>query len=78
MPPTLVVPDDNNGFDNKNKMTATRAVTIMVTNVEENGTVTLSAQQPQVGVPITASVDDPDGSVTGHHLAVVRRCDHPR
>ena len=53
--------DDN---DNKNKMTATRAVTIMVTNVEENGTVTLSAQQPQVGVPITASVDDPDGSVT--------------
>ena len=59
---TVVATD--NGVGGKNKMTATRAVTIMVTNVDENGTVTLSAQQPQVGVPITASVDDPDGGVT--------------
>ena len=56
--------DDNGGFDNKNKMTAKREVTIMVTNEDENGTVTLSAQQPKVGVPITASVDDPDDGVT--------------
>ena len=56
--------DNNGGFDNKNKMTAKREVTIMVTNEDENGTVTLSAQQPKVGVPITASVDDPDGGVT--------------
>ena len=61
---TVVATDDGVDNDNKNKMTATRAVTIMVTNVDENGTVTLSAQQPQVGVPITASVDDPDGGVT--------------
>ena len=59
---TVVATDD--GVDDKNKMTATRAVTIMVTNVDENGTVTLSAQQPKVGIPIIASVDDPDGSVT--------------
>ena len=52
-------------MDNKNKMTATRAVTIMVTNVEEEpGTVTLSAQQPYVGVALTASVTDLDGPVT--------------
>ena len=52
------------GVDGKNKMTATRAVTIMVTNVKEDGTVTLSQQQPQVGVPLTASVTDLDGAVT--------------
>ena len=61
---TVVATDNGVDDDGKNKMTATRAVTIMVTNVEENGTVTLSSQQPQVGIPITASVDDPDGSVT--------------
>ena len=59
MPPTTGVDDDG-----KNKMTATRAVTIMVTNVEEDGTVTLSAQQPYVGVALTASVTDLDGPTT--------------
>ena len=39
-------------------------VTVTVTNVEEAGTVTLSAD-PQVGVQLTASLDDPDGDVTG-------------
>ena len=37
-------------FDEKNRMTATRDVVITVKNVEEDGTVTLSAQQPKVGV----------------------------
>ena len=41
-------------------MTATRDVVITVKNVEEAGTVTLSAQQPKVGVMLTASVTDLD------------------
>ena len=40
--------------------TAMEEVTIEVTNVEEPGTVTLSTLQPQVGVQITATLDDPD------------------
>ena len=39
-------------------------VTINVTNVNETGTVTLSTDNPQVSVEITASVTDPDGGVT--------------
>ena len=35
-------------------------VTVTVTNVEEAGTVTLSSVQPQVGTPLTATLDDPD------------------
>ena len=40
--------------------TATKEVTIEITNVEEPGTVTLDTLQPQVGQPITATLDDPD------------------
>ena len=40
--------------------TATEEVTIEVTDVEEPGTVTLSTLQPQVGVAIMATLDDPD------------------
>ena len=39
-------------------------VTINVTNVDEDGVVTLSAATPQVYVEQTASVTDPDGAVT--------------
>ena len=39
-------------------------VTITVDNVEEFGTVTFSSPQPQVGTPLTATLTDPDGSVT--------------
>ena len=46
-------------------MTAERMVVIMVTNVEEDGTVELSAQQPKIGVAVTARVTDPDGTPTG-------------
>ena len=35
-------------------------VTITVTNVEEAGTLKLSSVQPQVGTPLTATLDDPD------------------
>ena len=53
-----MVATDNNG------QTASRDVTVRVTNVEENGTVTLSSVQPRVGFSITASVTDPDGAPT--------------
>ena len=51
------------GVNDKNKMTAERAVVVTVTNVEEGGTVTLLAVQPKIGFPLTASVTDPDGGV---------------
>ena len=41
------------------------AVTIKVTNVDEDGDVTLSTDQPAIGVPITATVSDPDNGITG-------------
>ena len=53
-----VVATDNNG------QTASRDVTVRVTNVEEDGTVTLSSVQLRVGVSITASVTDLDGAAT--------------
>ena len=40
-------------------------VTINVTDVEEPGKVTLSPVLPQVDTPVTATVSDPDGSVSG-------------
>ena len=42
-----------------------KTVKVTVTNVEEDGTVTLSHLQPRVGVAITASVTDLDGDVSG-------------
>ena len=43
----------------------TRDVEVKVTNENEVGTVTLSAVQPRVGVPVTASLTDIDGPVSG-------------
>ena len=40
---------------------SSRRVTIKVTNVEEDGTVTLSTRQGQVGVRVTAKLTDGDG-----------------
>ena len=62
---TVVVTDDGVDADDENEMTAMREVVITVTNVEEDGTVELSAQQPKAGVELTASVTDLDGGVTG-------------
>ena len=42
----------------------TIAVTIAVTNVEEAGTVGLSSANPEVGVTLTAMLEDPDGGVS--------------
>ncbi len=51
------------GVDSKNKMTAERAVVVTITNVDEDGTVTLSSEQPKVGIALTATLEDPDGVV---------------
>ena len=40
-----------------------RAVSITVTNVPESGKVVLTPAQPHLDVPVTASVEDPDGGV---------------
>ena len=66
--------DSESGGGNKNYQVVVQAtdrgavmhrnwfkVTVKVEDVEEPGKVTLSHLQPQVGVPITASVTDPDG-----------------
>ena len=42
----------------------TRDVVVTVTNVDEDGTVSLSSVQPQVGTELGAVLSDPDGSVT--------------
>ena len=41
------------------------AVKVTVANEEEAGTVSLSRTQIRVGVPVTASLSDPDGSISG-------------
>ena len=40
-------------------------VKVTVMNEEEDGVVMLSRTQPRVGVPVTASLTDPDGSISG-------------
>ena len=45
--------------------TATIAVTISVTNLDEDGTITFSTDPPSVGTALTATLTDPDGGVTG-------------
>ena len=45
------------------KLKATRPMTVMVTDVEEEGKVTLSSVQPKVAIDLTASLKDSDGGV---------------
>ena len=49
---------------NDGTYTDTHDVTVMVTNMEEDGSVTLSSMTPVVGVELTASLKDDDGIVT--------------
>ena len=44
----------------------TKPVTVEVTNVDEPGVVTVSARQPMAGVPLTATITDPDSVTTGN------------
>ena len=43
---------------------ASKTVMVKVTNVDEAGTVTLSARRPQTDAEFTAKIDDPDGAVS--------------
>ncbi len=45
--------------------TVTKGVAITVTDVDEPGVVTLSASQPRIGEALTATLRDPDGTVSG-------------
>ena len=45
------------------KLSATRPMTVTVTDVAEGGVVTLSSVQPKVAVELTASLEDSDGGV---------------
>ena len=53
-------------------------VAIMVTNIEEAGTVTLSPMSPVVGSEVTASLTDPGRRRNRDHLAVGQVHDHGR
>ena len=46
-------------------MSGTRDVRVTIGNMEEMGIVTLNRKTPRVGVPVTATLTDPDGSVSG-------------
>ena len=54
---TVVATDSDNQTD-------MMAVTVMVTNLDEDGTVMLSTVQPRVGTPLTATLTDIDGAVS--------------
>ena len=47
-----------------------RVVTVTVTDVAEPGRLTLSSQQPHIGFPLTATLDDPDDRQTPPGLDV--------
>ena len=46
------------------RRTETETVTVNVTNVDEDGTVELSALRPQSATAFTATLDDPDGAIS--------------
>ena len=61
---TIVATDANANDEERTPMTESIDVKITVNNLEEAGTVTLSQTQLQVGVPVTASLKDPDDSIS--------------
>ena len=64
---TVTVSDGRNdaGDNEQTPVTdATIAVTITVTNVDEEGAVTLSTQHPGVDTAVTATLEDPDGEIS--------------
>ena len=65
---TLSVTDSEDVSGNAETLATTDdtvAVTINLTNVEETGSVSLSATTPRVDVALTATLTDPDGGITG-------------
>ena len=57
--------DANNVEIDDSSIDTTRSATISVVDVEEDGVVTLSAVEPETGTPLTATLEDGDGGVTG-------------
>ena len=57
--------DVNDMVINDNSIDATTVVSVRVIDVEEEGAVTLSAAEPEAGTPLTATLRDGDGGVTG-------------
>ncbi|WP_419553140.1 S8 family serine peptidase [Candidatus Poriferisodalis sp.] len=47
------------------RLTAAQSLTVNVTNVAEDGTVTFSTTQPQDGTRFIATLSDPDGGISG-------------
>ena len=50
---------------NDSGATAMITVAVMVTNVDEEGTLTLTPVRPSVDTPVSAALTDPDGDVSG-------------
>jgi len=57
--------DSNDMVINDDSIDATTVVSVRVIDVEEEGVVTLSDLEPEAGTPVTASLSDGDGGVTG-------------
>ena len=63
---TVQVRDSLDQDDRVNAVTDdTIDITININNVEEAGRIEFSSRQPQVGTAFTATIEDPDGGVTG-------------
>ena len=63
---TVHVRDSLDQDDRVNAVTDdTINITITINNVEEPGWIVLSSRQPQIETPFTATIEDPDGGVTG-------------
>ena len=63
---TVSVRDSKNSRGNPDTAAdASISVTIQITNVEEAGAVTLSEDQPFVDTALTATLEDPDGGLSG-------------
>ena len=63
---TVHVRDSLDQDDRVNAVTDdTINITITINNVEEPGWIILSSRQPQIDTPFTATIEDPDGGVTG-------------
>ena len=57
--------DGSNNVINDNSVDTVTQVSVQVIDVEEEGVVTLSDTEPEAGTPVTATLTDGDGGVTG-------------
>ena len=44
---------------------SSKALSVTVKNIEEDGKITLSQREPQEGIAVTARLTDPDGNISG-------------